>query len=350
MTALHAPEGENLTADHRAAREVIDLATGTWRAQALYAAAALRIPDHLADGAVTCAALAARTGTGEDAISRLMRLLAALGVFEGTEKTGYRLNAVSGLLRSDVPRSMRDMCLIYGEEFHRAWGAVLPALRTGGTGFEAAFGSTLGDYLRDTPGAGPKFQRAMSVGSAPFAEVCQAIDFSRYGRVVDVGGGNGTFLSMVLRENPGLHGVLFDLPHMAPLAREHLGPGLVSDRCRIMTGDAFEAVPTGGDAYLLSRVLQDWDDDDCVRLLANCRRAMRGHGRLFILERIVQEGGPDLPAAVLPMLWDVHLMLIAGGRERTLPEYRSLLDRAGLRLESVESLPLETSLLVTSSA
>jgi hypothetical protein len=350
VTPLQAPQDENLTTDHRAAREVIDIVTGTWRAQALYAAAALRIPDHVADGTATCEALAARTGAGEDGVRRLMRLLATLGVFEGSERSGYRLNAVSRLLRSDVPGSMRDMCLIYGEEFHQAWGAVLPALRTGSTGFEAALGSTLGEYLRDTPGAGPKFQRAMSVGSAPFAAVSRAIDFSRYETVVDVGGGNGTFLSLVLRENPGLHGVLFDLPHMAPLAREHLDRAVAPERYLIRTGDVFEAVPSGGDAYLLSRVLQDWDDGDCLKLLANCRHAMGSSGRLFILERVVEEAGGDTPADVLPVLWDVHLMLIAGGRERTLPEYRSLLDRAGLRLESVQSLPLETSLLVSSPA
>ncbi|MDJ1130550.1 methyltransferase [Streptomyces iconiensis] len=333
-------------ADHRAAREVIDIATGTWRAQALYAAAALRIPDHIAGGAVSCEALAALTGTGEDAVRRLMRLLATMGVFEGTETAGYRLNAVSTLLRSDVSGSMRDMCLIYGEEFHRAWGAVLPALRTGGTGFEEAFGSSLGDYLRDTPGAGPKFQRAMSVGSAPFATVSRAIDFSRHHTVVDVGGGYGTLLSLVLRGNPGLRGVLFDLPHMAPLAHEHLADAVDPGRYEIVTGDVFEEVPPGGDAYLLSRVLQDWDDADCVRLLVNCRRAMGSSGRLFILERVVAEDR----STALPVLWDVHLMLIAGGRERTLPEYRSLLARAGLRLESLEPLPLETSLLVASPA
>ncbi|MEU0988831.1 methyltransferase [Streptomyces sp. NPDC005953] len=348
MSGIHAPARDDT--EHRAARQVIELATGAWRARALYAAASLRLADHIADGRTDCARLASATGTDEDAVRRLMRLLVTLGVFEGGEDTGYRLGPVGCLLRSGVSGSMRDMCLIYGEEFHRAWGAIVPALRTGRSGFSQAFGSSLGEYLRDTPGAGEKFQRAMSVGSVPLAAVAQLIDFSGYRTVADLGGGAGTLLSAILTDHPGLRGVLFDLPHMAALAQEHLGATLAPDRFEIAGGDMFEAVPTGADAYLLSRVLQDWNDPDCVTLLANCRRAMgestSSAPRLFIIERVI----PTDASAVLPVLWDVHLMLVAGGRERTLPEYRALLARAGLTLESVRPLPLETSLLVAAPA
>lgn len=328
--------------DHHAAHAVIEIVTGTWRSQALYAAAALRIPDHIAAGATTCEQLAARTRVPRDGVQRLMRLLTTIGVFGESTETGYCLNAISELLRSDVDESMRDMCLIYGEEFHHAWGAIVPALRIGNSGFAEAFGSSLPDYLKDTPGAGPKFQRAMSVSGAFFAELSKAIDFSPYRTVVDVGGGYGTLLSIVLDANPELHGVLFDLPHMVPMGREHLDRTIGAGRHEIVAGDMFESVPSGADAYLLSRILQDWDDASCVRLLSNCRRAMTTSARLFIMERVISpEAG-----AVLPVLWDLHLMMTVGGRERTLSEYRSILSQSGFGLESVGSLPLETSVLV----
>ncbi|MEU6062871.1 methyltransferase dimerization domain-containing protein, partial [Streptomyces sp. NPDC047097] len=164
--------------DQHAARQVVDIITGTWRSQALYAAARLGLADHLAEGHTTDAALAARTGASVDGIGRLMRLLTAMQVFEGSDTGGYRSTAVGELLRADSADSMRDMVGIYGEEFHRAWGAVVPAVRSGTSGFEHAFGTSLHDHLRADPGAGAKFQRAMNAGNVFFADVPDAFDFA----------------------------------------------------------------------------------------------------------------------------------------------------------------------------
>lgn len=333
-------------ADEDPARAVVDLITGAWRAQALYAAVCLGIPDHVADGHDDDAALAAATGAGQDGIGRLMRLLTALRVFETGPSGGYRTTAVSALLRDGAAESMRDMILIYGEEFHRAWGSVVPAIRTGTSGFAHAFGTPLREYLKEEPGAGAKFQRAMNAGNVFFPDVAKAFDFSACRTVVDVAGGSGTLLSTVLRQYPGVHGVLFDLPHTAPLAREHLDRTVGADRHEVVSGDAFAAVPEGADAYLLSRVLQDWDDEQAGKLLATIRRAMPPTARLLLVERVVPVDG----SAVLPLLYDLHLLMAAGGRERTLDGYRSVLSGAGLRLESVHSLALETSLLVAAPA
>jgi hypothetical protein len=149
-----------------------------------------------------------------------------------------------------------------------------------------------------------------------------------------------------LRASPATHGVLFDLPHAAQIARKYLGDALPADRFDVVSGDMFQAVPPGAGAYLLSRVLQDWDDNTCVALLSNCRNAMPDSARLLILERIIPDDISASATGQLPLLWDLHLLTMVGGRQRTLDGYRSVLDDAGLRLETVHSLALETNLLV----
>ena len=330
--------------DQKAARRVVDIMTGTWQAQALYAAVALRIPDHVAAGHTTDEALAERARSDPDGLRRLTRLLTAMDVLEATD-TGYRLTATGELLRSDAPHSMSDMVRIYGEEFHRAWGAVVPAVRTGTSGFQHAFGMTLHTYLRD-PGAGARFQRAMNAGNVFFPDVLEVFDFGGHHTAVDVAGGSGAFLATVLARHPRLHGILFEQPHMVPVATAHLDAAIGSGRHEVRSGDIFEGVPAGGDVYLLSRVLQDWDDDRCATLLSHIRAVLPANGRLLILERVV----PDHGETLLPLLYDLHLLMAAGGRERDLAGYRDLLSAAGLRLESVHGLALETSLLVAAAA
>ncbi len=335
--------------DQKAARRIVDILTGTWRSQALYAAVSFGIPDHVAAGHVTDEELAARTQASLDGIRRLMRLLTALDVVErdgstGNADGGYRLTPVGELLRADSPHSMRDMIQIYGEEFYRAWGAIVPAIRTGTAGFQHVFGKTLHEYVRE-PRAGERFQRAMNAGNVFFLDVLEIIDFGRWRTVVDVAGGSGTLLGMILQAYPGLRGILFDQPHVVPGADAHLAEAVGPGRYEVRAGDIFESVPDGADAYLLSRVLQDWNDERCVKLLSNIRAAMAEPGSLLILERVITEDGGQL----LPLLYDLHLHIVAGGQERDLAGYRALLSAAGLRLEAVHSLSLQTSLLVATA-
>jgi hypothetical protein len=336
-----------MTSTDTAARAVVDVVTGTWRSQALYAAVELRLPDHVAEGNMTSADLAVRAHADPDSIIRLMRLLVGIDVFAGDDRSGYELTAMSQLLRTGVPGSMRDLCLMYGQEFHRAWGAVVPAITSGHSGFETAFGRTLHEFLADEPDAGPRFLRAMNAGSVFFDDVPKVFDFAACRTVVDLAGGSGLLLSTVLAANPMLHGILVDRDHMVPVAREQLGATLAPDRFEVRAGDMFESVPAGADVYVLSRILQDWEDSECITLLTNIRRAMADQSaRLLIVERIIPTDG----AAVLPLVWDLHLMMMAGGRERTMAGYESILDAANLRLVSVHDMALETSMLVVAPA
>jgi hypothetical protein len=275
-----------------------------------------------------------------------MRLLVALGVFAGAQRTGYRPTKLSCALQSGAEGSMRDMCLLYGQEFYRAWGHAQEAISTSSPSFERACGRPLGDYLKHQRGASERFLRAMNAGNIFFEHLPLMFDFSGCSLVVDVGGGSGELLSAILQANPEVRAMLVDLDHMLPVAEEHLRTTVGLERIDLVGAEIFDSVPAGGDMYLLSRVLQDWDDDRCVALLGNCRRAMGPSSRLLLVERVVRDDG----SATLPLLWDLHLMIVSGGRERTLDGYAGLLEKVGLRLERTIDLPLEATALIAAPA
>ncbi|GAA2769865.1 methyltransferase [Streptomyces showdoensis] len=335
-----------MTTDPRAVRATVELVTGAWRTQAVHVAARLRLPDLVAGGHRDGAALAAATGLDPDVAHRLLRLLVLLGVFATDADGGYRTTPVGELLR-DRPGSLRDMCLLYGEEFYRAWGHAEEALTTGTPGFELAYGEPLIPHLAADPEAAARFQRVMQAGHAVFDAVPAVLGLTGPRRVVDVGGGSGRLLATVLAAAPAARGVLVDLPHVLPLARAHLAAGVGLDRVELLAQDVFDApLPAGGDVYLLSRVLGDWDDERCVRLLRRVRAALAPGARLFVLERVTTDDGSGALAA----LWDLHLLVVNGGRQRTLDDYRGLLGRSGLALERVVELPLETKGLLVGVA
>ncbi|WP_049572056.1 methyltransferase [Streptomyces sp. SBT349] len=331
-----------MKADLKATQQAVELITGGWRAQALYTSVKLGLPDHIEAGLTTTAELAAASGAEEEGIRRLMRLLVAMGVFEGGERAGYRNTPVSATLLNR-PESLRDMCLLYGEEFYTAWGHAHEAIRTVTAGFEAAYGQPLYAYLSQDEDASDRFQRAMKAGNLFFDWVPEIFDFSGGKLVVDVGGGGGQLLAAILGATPDARGSWLDREHVVPIARENLAATVGLDRVELTGGDMFKAVPRGGDVYLLCRVLAGWDDDAVVGVFENCRRAMAGpSSRLLILERVVA----DEDSTVLPALWDLHLLMTNGGRHRSLDRFTTLLDRAGLDVERVAELPVETTALI----
>lgn len=324
-----------------AAKSVLDLITGGWRAQAVYTAVRLGLPDHISKGRTSSAELAESTGAQEEGIRRLMRLLVALEVFGGTERTGYHNTAVSTALL-DLPGSMRDMCLLYGEEFYTAWGHAYEAISTVGSGFEMEYGQPLYSYLGQHQEVSDRFQRAMKAGNLFFSHVPDVFDFSGK-RVVDVGGGNGELLAAVLGPTPDAFGVLLDREHVVRAALVNLSATLDEDRFEVVGGDMFDGVPKGGDVYLLCRVLAGHSDDAVVGLFEHIRHAMAdASSRLLLLDRLVVDEG----SRVLPALWDLHLLMTTGGRHRTLAQLRALLERAGLAIERAAELPAETTALI----
>jgi hypothetical protein len=237
---------------------------------------------------------------------------------------------------------MREMCLLYGEEFYTAWGQACASISTLTAGFELAYGAPLYAYLGRHQDASDRFQRAMKAGNLFFDHVPGIFDFAGK-HVVDIGGGNGQLLAAILAATPDARGTLLDREHVVPAAKENLAATVGLDRVQLVAGSMHDEVPAGGDVYLLCRVLAGWDDDAVAGVFERCRRAMAGaDSRLLVLERMVVDENPT----VLPSLWDLHLLMTNGGRHRTLETFTALLDRAGLTVERVAELPVETTALV----
>jgi hypothetical protein len=305
--------------------------------QAIYVATRLGIPDLLADGPRETGDLARATGSHAPTLRRVLLALAGVGVLDKVGPDRFALNPVGAGLRTGVPGSVRASVLFLLNESHwRPWGHLLHTVRTGETAFDHVHGASLFDYLATHPEEASLFNAGMLGNSPAHARlVAASYDFSAMSRVVDVAGGRGRLLATVLACNPHLRGTLFDLPPVIEDARHLIDDAGVADRCAFVGGDFFEAVPEGGDAYILRNIIHDWGDDQAVAILTTCRRAMAGGACLILVERYVA----DDPREALPVLHaDLEILVNVGGRERTTDEYAALLARSGLRL--ARTIPL----------
>jgi hypothetical protein len=322
------------------ARDLLELLVGPFRAYAVYTAAKLGLADRLADRPRTSVELADEIGADADSVGRLLRLLAGLDIVTD-DGSGFSLTPRGELLRS-VPGSMHDLAICYGEHFYRPLAELPHSVRTGEPSFQRVFGKPWLEYYADNPAAARVFDRAMAAGSAFFAALTAAYDFSGARTIVDIGGGNGALLAAVLGAHPHLTGILLEVDHVVGRARDWLGERGLADRCEVIGGDFFASVPAGGDVYLLSRILHDWDEERCVALLSSCRQAMLPGSELLIVERVIPDGG----APSLALEWDIHMLANTGGRERSAAEYHALLHRSSFEPRGLESLPLDVDLLV----
>ena len=308
------------------------LINGYQTSQMLHVAAKLRIADLLKDGPRSTTDLAAAAGAHEDSLYRLMRTLASLGIFTESQGRRFELNAAAGYLRSDSPGSLRVLAEIVGEEWMwRPWGALLESARSGATAFNHLYGEGTFDWFAKHPDAARLFDAGQAGStSASATAVTDAYDFSKVRRVVDVGGGDGTLLSSVLRANPAATGVLFDLPGVVEAARASFDRSAIA-RAEFVGGNFFTAVPADADLYLMKSILHDWSDDDCQRILVNVRRAVSATARLLIAEDLVC--GPNQPCQAKQR--DINMLVRTGGRNRTEQEYRDVLTRGGFRTTRV---------------
>ncbi|NUS65924.1 MAG: methyltransferase [Saccharothrix sp.] len=322
-------------------RSMLDLMTGAWRTRAVAAVAELGIADLLADGPLDTADLAARTASRPDKLRRVLAYLAALGVFR-RDGEQWSLTEVGTLLRRDVAGSQRDLARIYGGLFYRSFSGLEHAVRTGESGFGHVYGAQPFEHFAANPADARLFEGAMAAGTTFLELVPGVLDLPASGTVIDVGGGDGRLLDLVLAAGPGLRGVLFDRPHVVGAAVDVLAAH--GARVSVVAGDFFhDPVPAGGDLYLLSRIMHDWDDERCSTILRNVRAAMAEGATLAVVERPIQ----DDPRTLLPLAFNVHMMVntVQGG-ERTTEEHRRLLAANGFALEGLRELPLDMAVLV----
>lgn len=318
---------------------MLETLVAPFRAYALYAAVKLGLPDRIRDGHRTVDALAAVTGAHMPSLGRLLRVLAFHQILHTEDFEEFRLAEAGELLTSDHPSHLADYVLLYGEQAYPSFAHIVHCIRTGEQGFPLVFGMTSVEYYRKNPDAGAVFDRAMAAGNAFFQSLSEVVEIPEGATVVDVGGGDGSLLEVLLSSAPTARGVLADSRVDSAKAKFATSP--VGDRCDIVETDFFASVPAGHDVYILSRILHTWDDDDCVRILANCRKAMTPGSRLLVIERVI--GLPDNRS--LAVDWDLHMLVNTGGQERTLDEYVSLLRRAGFDHKSCEPLPQDVMVL-----
>jgi ubiquinone/menaquinone biosynthesis C-methylase UbiE len=309
------------------------LSTGFWVSQAIAVVAELGIADLLKAGAKTCAELAQAVSAHPDALYRLLRGTASVGIFAEDDHGRFTLTPLATLLLADIPQSWRAAAIMSGEAWAwQPWGALAYSVKTGRPAFDHIFGVEFDAYLAQHRNAADIFQAFMQVATGEEAmAVAPVYDFSGLTTVVDVGGGRGALLAAILRANPHLRGILFDAPQVIADAQPTFEAQSVADRCELVGGDFFEALPPGGDAYILKWILVSWDDERTVTILQNCRRAMRPQGKLLVIERIIPPGN----APFFGKLADLNLLVMYKGRHRTEAEYRTLFTRAGFELSRV---------------
>ena len=312
------------------------MAIGHYVSRALHLAAKLGIADLLAGGARSAGELAQETGTHAASLRRVLRLLASVGVLDEQAGGSFALTPLGEALRSDVPFSARASVMLFaGVGMQDSWKELEYCVRTGQPAFRKE--SPDGDaFSHMDPEQAKVFDDAMATfAPATAAAIAAAYDFSGLGTLVDVGGGNGALLIGILGANPHLHGVVFDRAEPAERARKKLAEAGLESRCQVVAGDFFESVPSGGDAYLLKHVIHDWDDGQADAILRNCRRAMNPSARLLIAEGVypprIDRSLESRGAAAN----DVNMLVVAGGRQRSEEEFRSLYRAAGFELTKI---------------
>jgi hypothetical protein len=316
-----------------------DLIAGYWVSRMIYVAAKLGLADLLKKGPRTAEDLAAVTGVKAWALYRMMRTLAAYGVFEEIKGKRFKLTPLGATLRTGVPASMHGFALMLVEKHvWYAWEQLLYALQTGDLPFNKIYGMPFYKYLEGHSDDLKVFGEAMTSLSGTENPAIAAAYQKNYkpggiGTLVDVAGGHGSLLAMILKANRKLKGVLFDTPAVIARARtdQHVTANDVAGRCTLVAGDFFESVPPGGDAYLMKYILHNWDDESCVRILTNCREVMHPNGRVLVADPVIAPGNQREWGKLL----DIQMMVLLSGKERTKEELSGLFKKAGLKLKRV---------------
>jgi hypothetical protein len=329
------------------------LITGYMPARVVHVAVQLGIPDLLATQAKTADVLAQETNTAAAPLRRLLRALASVGLVEELGSGRFALTAAGNRLRSNEPGSMRNVALMFGgERAWRSWGELLHSVTTGESGTRRVYGFGSFEYLAANPDQAVIFHRAMAENTRRVTELLvSTYDFSQFRRIVDVGGGNGTLMAAILAANPDARGAVFDLPSGIAEAPRKLADAGLAARCDVIAGDFFRSVPEAADAYILKYIIHDWDDEQSVKILSSCRKAMHQSSKVLLVERIMPQRMAATRVHQLLAMADMNMLAMPGGQERTEQEYGNLLAEASLSLKRIVALPeSEISVVEANSA
>lgn len=301
----------------------------------IYAVAKTEIPDILKDNHTYYKQIAEKAGVHPRSLYRIMRTLCTVNIFSESREGVFGLGEVGQLLRSDIPESQHALAVLMWEPWWRqGWDELLYSLRTGKAAFEYFHGRKLFEYLKLNPEAAELFNKAMtSITMQEIKAILEAYDFSGIQKIADIGGGHGKLLASILKKCPSMQGILFDLPVVLDSARINIAHENLSERCELVAGDFFESFSLRSNVYILKSVIHDWNDEQAICILKNCRSSLNKNGRLLIIERIIPTGNDSHPAKIM----DIAMLVNLGGQERTEAEYESLLNSSGFKLNRIIS-------------
>lgn len=312
---------------------LMQMITGAWVSQAIYVAAKLKIADLLKDGAKNSEELASLTNVDAASLYRVLRALSSIGIFSEGENKQFELTPMAEYLRSDIPESLNAIAIMMGgEPWHwQPWGDILYSVKTGQPAFDHIFKMPVFPYLGQNPEAAAIFDACMtSFTTRDSIEIVNNYDFSSIRTLVDVGGGHGKLLAHILESTPNLQGILYDLPEVVAGASQHLDK--FTTRTRVVAGNFFESIPSGGDAYIMKHIIHDWDDERAIAILKNCHQVMPENGKLLVVEDVL----PPANKPSIGKLLDLEMLLMtSGGRERTETEFKELFAAVGFKLTRI---------------
>jgi len=311
---------------------IFQLLNGAHVAAAVSCLAQLGIPDLIEAGPKSAEDMAKEIGTDPQALYRLMRATACVGVLSEGPDGKFSQTATSAVLRSDASPSLRAFAIMYGRDWHaRGLSNMEHCVRTGKQAMEKVYGSHIFEYLKQNPEEGKIFNDAMTqISMIDSPAVADAYNFDGIHSIVDIAGGHGLLLATILKRNPQMKGTLYELPHVLEGAKN--GPlKPVMDRCALASGDMFSSVPAGADAYIMKHIIHDWPDDRCIQILKACRKNVNSGGRLLVVDNVIHPGNDFSPGKFL----DLQMLIFPSGCERTEKQFRDLFAASGWRLSRI---------------
>ena len=307
---------------------------GLMATRLMFAVTRLGIPDLLKDGPRSAEELAKAAGANADAIHRVMRALSMVVPVFTLSEGKFALTELGQALRRDVPDSCYLEVLMAGEFLYAPFSEIVHTLKTGEPGFDKVYGERFFDRMKHDPKMAGVWDASMAQTTAQYAAaLAGAVDYSRFKKVMDVGGGLGVGLAAILKKHPHVQGILLEMPHIVDRARAYLESQGVADRCEVVAGDIFEAVPTGADAYITKAILHDWNDEDCHRILAAIRKSIPPHAKYLVVERLIRDVVDEV--TIEANMTDMLLLTTFGGRVRSEEEFRAMFARAGFELKTI---------------
>ena len=315
---------------------ILEMLQGISIARSIYTAAKLGIADLLRDGPKSIKELAQATKAHELLLYRLLRALASVDIFSEVEEGTFAHTPLSTTLRTDVPNSMYYWSLLFGDTWlWRPWEELDYSVQTGKKAFDHCHGTSIFKYLAEHPEEGKTFDRGMtSLSQLSNGPIATSYDFSSFSTLADIGGGHGSLLVTILQLYPSLKGILFDRPPVIEGARQHIEESL-KERCELVAGNFFEAVPTGADAYLIKYCIHDWDDEHAIKILKTCRQAMKPTSKMLIVDAVIFPQTMNNPFNSFNKYFDLLMLVIPSGKERTASQFAELYEASGFKLERI---------------